>query len=224
MRRPDLLGRARAASARPSSGGFGVSRASRGRAWAPAPAAGPPRAVSLLARFSAQVDFDLLEIRLVPRRPQFGGRVDVLVAQHGLDVAPPGVLRREDQPGQSRPGPPRRPLSASRRQPLPAQAAEFAVTGDLDGVAGAAVDPGVADLLRHQGHRARYGASAAATAFRLEATSARAGELPFQLGIDGLDLVRRVDAAVVATDVDRNGEVAPGRPACRRSRAVVQRP
>ena len=90
------------------------------------------------------------------------------------------------------------------------QAGDLAITRDLDGIAGAAVNPGVADLLGDDGEVGAVGLDGVGDFSQIGGNDLGVGELLVQIVVDVFDFVGGVRAAVVAAHVDGDGKIGAG--------------
>src|SRR5713226_9374351 len=81
-------------------------------------------------------------------------RLVMVVVKIRLRIGTPGVLRRERESAQEGEIGRVSDLELSVRDPLAAQAGDFAVAGQLNGIAGHPMDPRIANLFRYDGQPA----------------------------------------------------------------------
>ena len=101
-------------------------------------------------------------------------------------------------------------LKGSLGNPGVAQAGYFAIAGNFERVAGNPVNPGIADLLGHNGQAGAMRSDGRAHLGEGCGGDFGAGEAALKIGVDGGDFIGRVRAAVVSAHVGDQGEVGAG--------------
>ena len=101
-------------------------------------------------------------------------------------------------------------LEFAGSDPRTAEAADFAIAGNFDRIAGDAVDPGVADFLSDGGQVVAKGLDRVGDFGKTGGSDLGVRELAAQGGVNIRDLGRRVRAAIVVAHDDGDGQVGAG--------------
>ena len=101
-------------------------------------------------------------------------------------------------------------LEFAAGDPGAAEAGNFAIAGNFQGIAGDPVDPGVSDFLSDGGKVFAEGLNRVGDFGEAGGGDLRIGELTAQVGIDAGDFGGRVRAAIVIAHDDGDGKVGAG--------------